>query len=83
MRWRTSASDVRKWMFGSNRLVDTREGPNIRQSFDGVRVWTTRGDARVDAFWTRPLLDKEGWFDDTSERAQQFFLVFIPRRLWL
>jgi alginate export protein len=58
--------------FGSGRLVDIREGPNIRQSFDGARVWTTLGDARVDAFWTRPVLNKQGWFDDTPDPAQQF-----------
>jgi hypothetical protein len=63
-------------MFGSNRLVDIREGPNIRQSFDGVRVWATLGDVRIDVFWTRPVLDKEGWFDDTSDKAQQFFGVY-------
>ena len=63
-------------MYGSNRLVDIREGPNIRQSFDGVRVWTTLGDARVDAFWVRPVLDKQGWFDDTPDQAQQFYGVY-------
>ena len=41
--------------FGSNRLVDIREGPNIRQSFDGARAWLTAGEARLDAFWTRPV----------------------------
>jgi hypothetical protein len=63
-------------MFGSNRLVDIREGPNIRQSFDGLRAWVTLGDARIDAFCTRPVLNKEGWFDDTSSRAQQLFGVY-------
>jgi hypothetical protein len=60
-------------MFGSNRLVDIREGPNIRQSFDGVRAWATIGDARIDAFWTRPVSVKRGWFDDEADPAQQFF----------
>jgi hypothetical protein len=64
-------------MFGSNRLVDIREGPNIRQSFDGVRIWAKLGEARIDAFWTRPVFVKEGWFDDTSDRAQQFYGVYL------
>jgi hypothetical protein len=63
-------------MFGSNRLVDIREGPNIRQSFDGVRIWAKLGEARIDAFWTRPVFVKEGWFDDTSDSAQQFYGVY-------
>jgi hypothetical protein len=60
-------------IFGSDRLVDTREGPNIRQSFDGARVWTTLEDVRVDAFWTRPVFNKQGWFDDTPDPGQQLF----------
>jgi len=60
-------------MFGSNRLVDIREGPNIRQSFDGVRTWTTIVDTRIDAFWTRPIFNIEGWFDDRPDSAKQFF----------
>jgi len=60
-------------MFGSNRLVDIREGPNIRQSFDGVRSWAVMGDTRIDAFWTRPVFNKEGWFDDMPDPGQAFF----------
>jgi hypothetical protein len=63
-------------MFGSNRLVDIREGPNIRQSYDGVRAWATLGDARIDAFWTRPVFNKQGWFDDEPDPTQQFFGVY-------
>lgn len=63
-------------MFGSNRLVDIREGPNIREGFDGVRGWITAGDARLDAFWTRPVANQQGWFDDPADGAQQFFGVY-------
>jgi len=63
-------------MFGSSRLVDVREGPNIRQSFDGVRAWTTANDARVDAFWTRPVVNKPYWFDDQPDPGQQFFGIY-------
>ncbi len=63
-------------MFGSNRLVDIREGPNIRQSFDGVRAWATRGNLRIDAFWTRPVFNRQGWFDDHADPTQKFFGVY-------
>jgi hypothetical protein len=63
-------------MFGSNRLVDIREGPNIRQSFDGARSWLTFGDARVDAFWTRPVDNKQGVFDDQPDPTQQFYGLY-------
>jgi hypothetical protein len=64
-------------MFGSNRLIDIREGPNIRQSFDGARLWMTLGEARIDAFWTRPVFNKEGWFDDTTDSAHQFYGAYL------
>lgn len=65
-------------MFGSNRLVDIREGPNIRQSFDGVRAWATvDGGARLDVFWNHPTLDKPGDFDDEPDPSQQFWGVYL------
>jgi len=42
-------------MFGSNRLVDIREGPNIRQSFDGAAYM---GEVGGNAH--RRLLDSTG-----------------------
>jgi hypothetical protein len=63
-------------MFGSNRLVDIREGPNVRESFDGARAWATLGGARVDAFWTRPVATKQGLFDDQPDPTQQFYGIY-------
>lgn len=86
--WDGAARGVRlgrqEMMFGSNRLIDIREGPNIRQSFDGVRGWTTFGAARLDVFWNHPTLDKPGDFDDEPDPAQQFwgsYLSAIPTPL--
>ena len=59
--------------FGSSRLVDIREGPNIHQSFDGIRGWVSAGKSRLDAFWTRPVVNKQAWFDDEGDPTQQFF----------
>jgi len=63
-------------MFGSNRLVDIREGPNIRESFDGARAWFESEDARIDAFWTRPVDNKQSLFDDRPDPNQQFYGVY-------
>ncbi len=49
---------------GSGRLVDHREGPNVRRTFDGGRlilkmpVWTMSANA------IRPRKDQPGFFDD-------------------
>src|SRR6202011_2140819 len=45
-------------LFGSARLVDVREGPNVRLSFDGGRAFYQSPDIRVDAFVVRPVVPK-------------------------
>jgi len=47
--------------YGSGRLISVREGPNVRQSFDGVKVMSGIGSWNVDAFAARPDLDKPGF----------------------
>jgi len=57
---------------GSARLVDVREGPNIRQSFDGGRVFYESPALRLDAFGTVPVVPERGVFDDHSDAEQPF-----------
>jgi hypothetical protein len=58
--------------FGSGRLVDVREGPNIRLSFDGGRVFYESPALRLDAFATIPVVPERGVFDDHSDAEQPF-----------
>lgn len=63
--------------FGSSRLVSVRESPNIRRSFDGVRVsWSGPGSERIDAFLTRPVAPETGTFNDSSDPGQIFWGVY-------
>src|SRR6201981_3692408 len=39
--------------YGSGRLVSVREGPTVRQSFDGVKVRSKAGAWKIDAFAVR------------------------------
>ncbi len=57
---------------GSGRLVDVREGPNIRMSFDGGRVFYESPDLRIDAFGAVPVVPRRGVFDDRSDARQPF-----------
>ncbi len=50
--------------YGSGRLIDVREGPNVRLSFDGFKVVSKVGVWRVDGFAVRPDLDNPGFFDN-------------------
>jgi len=58
--------------FGSGRLVDVREGPNIRLSFDGGRVFYESPTLRLDAFGAAPVVPERGVFDDHSDAQQPF-----------
>src|SRR5262245_14283783 len=48
--------------YGTQRLVSVREGPNVRQSFDGMRATLRWDGLQFDAFATRPAETKPGVF---------------------
>jgi len=62
--------------YGSGRLVSVREGPTVRQSFDGARLKMKTGAWRVDAFAARPDLDKPGYFDNVPDHRTLFWGVY-------
>ena len=62
--------------FGSARLVDVREGPNIRLSFDGGRVIYQSPDLRLDAFVTKPVIPKPGYFDNPTDPKESFWGLY-------
>jgi hypothetical protein len=67
--------------FGSGRLVDVREGPNVRQAFDGVDLILNAVSWHVDGFATRPVLNNVGVFDDPPSHATMFWGVYAVRPL--
>jgi hypothetical protein len=72
--------------YGSGRLVSVREGPNVRQSFDGVKIRSKVGAWNVDAWAVRPDLDRPGFFDNAPDHTTAFWGVYaarpvVPQRL--
>ena len=65
--------------YGSGRLVSVREGPNVRQSFDGARLKSKVGAWRIDALAVRPDLDKPGFFDNVPDHRTAFWGVYATR----
>jgi hypothetical protein len=63
--------------YGSGRLVSVREGPNVRQSFDGVKIRARAGAWNIDAFAVRPDLDKPGFFDNAPDHKTAFWGISI------
>ncbi|QJR34052.1 alginate export family protein [Gemmatimonas groenlandica] len=65
--------------YGSARLINFREGENVRQSFDAVRLsvsgWAgprspRQDQARVDIFVASPAMTRRGVFDDGIDRTR-------------
>lgn len=52
-------------LFGAGRLIAPREGPNVRNSFDGVRLQARGVKSTWDLFLTYPVVNKPGVLDDT------------------
>ncbi len=67
--------------YGSGRPVSVREGPNVRQSFDGVKIRTKTGEWYVDAWAVRPDLDKFGFFNNAPDHTTAFWGLYATRPL--
>lgn len=65
--------------YGSGRLVSVREGPNVRQSFDGARLRTRFGEWRIDGWAARPDLDKPGLIDNAPDHRTAFWGAYATR----
>jgi hypothetical protein len=64
------------------RLVAVREGPNLRQSYDGARLTWQAGAWRVDAFSLRPVLVvKPDAFDNRADPDTRFSGVYAGHAL--
>jgi hypothetical protein len=67
--------------YGSGRIIDVREGPNVRLSFDGFKVKTGIGSWQIDGFAMRPDLDKPGFFNNVPNHSVGFWGVYGVRPL--
>jgi Alginate export len=67
--------------YGSGRLMDVREGPNVRLSFDGFMVKSKIDSWQIDGFAVRPDLDNPGFFDNAPNHAVAFWGVYATRTL--
>jgi hypothetical protein len=65
---------------GSSRFVASREGLNIRRSFDGLRLLYPSTNVDIDAFAMRPVSNRPDAFDDRADDHQAFWGVYAVIR---
>ncbi|WP_170976716.1 alginate export family protein [Massilia sp. HP4] len=70
---------IQELQFGSGRVVDAREGPNVRRSFEAVRAYARGGAWRVDVFTAAPRQNLPGSFDDVQSPTQALRGVYATR----
>jgi hypothetical protein len=62
--------------YGSGRLIDLRDGPNLRLSFDAARFLLHVNQWEVDGWWSKPVLNRTGVFDDEPDPEQSFWGLY-------
>jgi hypothetical protein len=67
--------------YGSGRLIDIREGPNVRLSFTGFRLRMFTHSWQIDGLAVRPDEDNPGFFDNSPNHAVGFWGVYATRPL--
>lgn len=67
---------------GSTRLTGIREGPNVRLSFDALRLTLSEGTSwQLDALAGRPVVTSRFAFDDKPESGRLFWGAYATRKL--
>jgi alginate export protein len=64
---------------GAGRLVDVREGPNVRQTFDGASLHLLASSWNVIGFALKPVLNGTGVWDAPPEHGATFWGVYATR----
>jgi len=78
LTWRVGRQEM---SYGSGRLIDVREGVNLRRSFDAARLLFRLGDWSVDGFWSKPVNNRPGVFDDVPYPNLSLWGVYAVRPL--
>lgn len=62
--------------FGSGLMMDLREGPNVRKSYDGFSFHLNKANAKMSALLVRPVNMNIGIFDDRRNDSQTIWGVY-------
>ena len=62
--------------YGNSRYVTVREGPNVRLSFDAIKMITYHKNSQYDLFLSRPVTTDPGILDSKSDPDQKFWGLY-------
>jgi hypothetical protein len=65
--------------YGSGRLIDVRDGTNLRLYFDGAKIAYASPRLKLDAFVLSEPLIKTGIFDNSSTRKANLWGIYTTR----
>jgi hypothetical protein len=70
---------IQEMRFGSARLIDMRDGTNVRRTFNAVRAYADVAGWRIDVFSAAPRLSRPGILDDRHSRSQALRGLYAVR----
>jgi Alginate export len=70
-----------EFRFGSGRLVDFREMPNVHRAFDGISLRWKKAMWDVTGLATKPVLNGTGFFDAPPDPGTTFWGIYAVRPL--
>ncbi len=66
-------------LYGSQRLISVREGPNNRLSFDAVKASFKKSPTQIDLFLAYPVRNRPGVFDDRFNKSTHIWSVYVVK----
>lgn len=66
-------------LYGIQRILSVRDGPNNRHSFDGVKLLYTAGNYKLDAFYSHYVASKKGIFNDGFNNYVKMYGAYFTR----
>jgi hypothetical protein len=63
--------------YDEGALIGLRDGPNVRQVWDGFQSFYVLPEARIDAFLVKPVNVSPGYFDDRTLAGQALWGVHV------
>jgi hypothetical protein len=66
-----------EFLYGSQRIISVREGPNNRQSFDAVKLVYKESNTQFDGFYAKPVRIQLGQFNDALNNLEQIWSFYV------